>query len=335
MTHPYHVYGIGNALVDILAQVDDAFLNTVLAHPYPSEAGHTKGSMTLVSTDFQGHLLRLLENQQVRTVSGGSGANTMIGVAHLGGTAGYTGKVGNDVHGTFYADDLHAAGVHYNVPFHHETTGTCIVLVTPDAQRTMFTHLGCSVALTPADVDEAAIKAAQWVYIEGYLWDAPGPRAAAMKMTQIAHQHGVKVACTFSDAFCVRRSLDHLRELARTYVDFVFCNEEEARIFTGAADAGGALRAIRELGCGVAITRGAQGSLISHNDEAHEIPAVRVHAVDTTGAGDLYAAGVLCGLTGGCTVQEAGLRGAQAAAQVIAVHGARLLQSQSTVPDTI
>lgn len=320
----YDVYGIGNALVDILVQVDDAFLNTVLSHPYPSEAGHTKGSMTLVSTEFQGHLLRLLENHQTRTVSGGSGANTVIGVAHLGGRAKYAGKVGNDVHGTFYVDDLNAARVHFDVPFHRETTGTCIVLVTPDAQRTMFTHLGCSIDLMPADIDTEAIKAAQWVYIEGYLWDVPGPRAAAMKMIETAHANGVKIACTFSDAFCVQRSLENLRTITKEYVDFVFCNEEEAKIFTGADNTESALRAIRELGCGAAITRGKDGSLITINGEDHAIPAHRVDAVDTTGAGDLYAAGVLHGLGQGRDIRAAGMLGSQAAAHVVSVFGARL-----------
>lgn len=321
----HDVYGVGNALVDIQANVSDALLQQITQDVQPTTHDRiAKGTMHLVDTATQGHILRLLENVDTHTVSGGSAANTMIGVAHLGGRAAYAGKVGNDVHGAFYAEDLHKAGVAYRVPFGDEETGTCVILVTPDAQRTMFTHLGISTALTPDDIDEAAIRASQWVYVEGYLWDAPGPKAASLKAMEVACRYGVKVAYTFSDPFCVRRARSDFQDFTRRFVDLVFCNEEEALAFTNAGTAEDAIGTITTLETAVAITRGAQGSLLAMNGTRHVVPSVSVEAIDSTGAGDLYAAGVLHGLCSGKTPAEAGQLGSELAARILTVRGARL-----------
>ncbi|MBI4238817.1 MAG: adenosine kinase [Deltaproteobacteria bacterium] len=321
----YDVYGIGNALVDIQANVSDDLLQQITRDvPSTTHDRLAKGTMHLVDTTTQGHILRLLEEIGTHTVSGGSAANTMIGVAHLGGRAAYAGKVGDDVYGAFYAEDLHKASVAYRVPFGHAETGTCIVLVTPDAQRTFFTHLGISTALTPNDIDEAAIKASQWVYIEGYLWDAPGPKAASLKAMELACHYGVKVAYSFSDPFCVRRARSDFRDFTERFVDLVFCNEEEALAFTDAGNVEDAIGTITALDTAVAITRGERGSLFAMNGTRHIVPPVHVDAIDSTGAGDLYAAGVLHGLCSGKTPAEAGELGSALAARILTVRGARL-----------
>lgn len=325
---PTHdVYGIGNALVDIQVQVDDALLHRILHDPHPARPLHSgKGSMHLVDTGFQGHLLQLLEDHDHHTASGGSGCNTMFGLAQMGVRVKYAGKVGDDVYGAFYTEDLHQAGVDFDVPFGADATGTCLVLVTPDAQRTMFTHLGISVALTPNDLDLDTIARSRWVYIEGYLWDAPGPRAASIKAMETAKRHGARIAYSYSDPFCVARARDDFDAFTREFVDLVFCNEAEALAFAQTDSAESALAHLRTLHTNVALTRSAQGSVIVFDGATYTIPPVVVDPVDTTGAGDLYAAGVLAGLCQGQTIQEAGLLGSRLAAQVITVRGARLPQ---------
>src|SRR3989338_5171269 len=184
----YDVYGIGNALVDIQAQVDEPFLKKI---------EQPKGIMTLVDTPFQARLLEQLKDRDIHTVGGGSAANTIIGIANLGGNSYYAGKVGEDDLGSFYTEDLKQAGVHHKTPLGKEPTGTSVILITPDAQRSMFTHLGANIRLAPEDIDEEAIKNSKWVYIEGYLWYTEGPRAAAVKVMEIAKKNGVQVAYSF------------------------------------------------------------------------------------------------------------------------------------------
>lgn len=324
MSH-YDVYGIGNALVDIQAHVSEDFLASIIAEHHPGAGPHVaKGAMHLVSTEFQGHVLRLLEAHELHTISGGSACNTMIGIAQLGCRAKYAGKVGRDVYGAFYAEDLRKVGVQYDVPPGQDPTGTCIILITPDAQRTMFTHLGISTQLAPTDLDETDIQRATWVYIEGYLWDAPGPKAASLTVMELAKRHGVKVAYTFSDPFCVRRARDDFRRFTREYVDLVFCNTEEGFAFTDTDDVQAAIAAIEALGTAVAFTRSEHGSILAWNGERHVIPPVLVKPLDSTGAGDLYAAGVLAGLCRGHAPRHAGLLGSRLAAEVIAIQGPRL-----------
>lgn len=325
----HDVFGIGNALVDILVHVSDAFLSQVqqATTAFPVH----KGSMHLVGTEFQGHLLRLLEPYELHTVSGGSAANTMFGVAQLGSQACYAGKVGNDVYGAFYADDMQSMGVHFPVPRGSMTTGTCIILMTPDAQRTMFTNLGISIELTASDIDAAAIRDSRWLYIEGYLWDPPSPRAASIKAMEIAKAAGVKIAYSFSDAFCVQRARDDFRSFTREYVDLVFCNEPEALAFSQTDCVHEALTDIETLGTNIALTLGAAGSILSFHGERYQIPAQSVPAIDTTGAGDLYAAGVLHGLCHGFPIAKAGALGADLGAQIVSISGARLPRTTATL----
>ncbi len=326
----YDVYGIGNALVDIQAHVSDEFLQTIMREEHPDGPTVNKGAMHLVSTAFQGHLLRLLEEHTLHTVSGGSACNTMIGVAQMGCDAKYAGKVGSDIYGAFYAEDLQKVGIHFDVPYGTNPTGTCIIMITPDAQRTMFTHLGISTQLTADDIMVDDIARAKWVYIEGYLWDAPGPKAASLKVMELAKQHGVKVAYTFSDAFCVNRAREDFTRFTKEYVDLVFCNEAEGLAFSGSTDLDTTIRTITSLNTAVAMTRSEKGSIIAWNGSHYEIPPVLVKPIDTTGAGDLYAAGVLSGLCRGYEIAKAGALGSRLASEVIAVQGPRLPHSFPT-----
>ncbi|MBI2346871.1 MAG: adenosine kinase [Deltaproteobacteria bacterium] len=318
----YDVYGVGNALVDLVVPVRDDLLRDLLATHAGGKA--TKGSMTLMDQVGQQRLLADVESLAERTVAGGSGANSMFGIAQLGGRPRYAGKVGNDRFGNFFAQEMNGVGVHFDVPAHAASTGTCTVLVTPDGERTMFTHLGSSMELAPGDIDASAIRSSQWLYVEGYLWDSPGTRAASLKAMETAKTHGVKVSYSFSDSFCVRRALADFREFTRAYVDLVFCNEEEALAFSSTDRIDEAIRDIEGLGAAVALTRGSRGSIISADGKCYEITPLAVSVVDTTGAGDCYAAGVLYGLTHGYGWEDAGRLASRIAAQVVTVSGPRL-----------
>ncbi|MFH2203138.1 MAG: adenosine kinase [Elusimicrobiota bacterium] len=319
------VYGIGNALVDVQAGVEDAVLDKIIALKTPGAPERiAKGNMHLVDAAAQQAVLGQLAGHDLATVSGGSACNTMIGLAQLGGRAAYCGKVAGDQYGSFFAEDLRAAGVDYNVPFGEQGTGTCAVLVTPDAQRTMFTNLGISIELKPEDLDFDAIAAAKWVYIEGYLWDAAGPKAASVKAMEYAKNNGIKVAYSYSDSFCVQRALEDFRRFTKDYVDLVFCNDDEACAFAGRDDIEAALKEIEKYGTGIAATRGKQGSILVLDGARHDIAPVSCVPVDTTGAGDLYAAGVLAGLCRGLPPAEAGALGSKMAAHAISVRGARI-----------
>lgn len=324
----FDVYGVGNALVDIQAEISEDFLKTVL--DTDTNDVHTtlaKGAMHLVNTAFQGHLLHLLEQCELHTVSGGSAANTLIGVGRLGGSAAFAGKVGKDVHGAFYAEDMQAAEVQFNVPFGSNETGTSIILITPDAQRSMFTHLGISVELEAEDIDEDAIKNSKWVYIEGYLWDAPGPRAASIRTMELAKKYGVKIAYAYSDSFCVNRAKDDFHNFTKEYVDLVFCNESEGLAFADTDNVDAALQHITALSTGVALTQSEKGSIIELGGQRYNIAPVPTTAVDSTGAGDMYASGVLVGLSQGRGVQAAGDLGSWASSQIVGIRGARLPES--------
>lgn len=321
----FDVYGIGNALVDVQVKLDDAPFTALFSkrHPdAPEKIG--KGNMHLVRPGYQAHLLGSLGDLERRTVSGGSACNTMIGISRLGSKAKYAGKVGEDEFGAFFSKDLRAAGVDYEVPFGKSRTGTCVVLVTPDAQRSMFTDLGISIELTPEDLDLDAVKDSKWVYIEGYLWDAPGPKAASVRAMEHAKRHGVKIAYSYSDSFCVQRAHDDFKNFTKEFVDLVFCNQDEACAFAERDDVGAAIDVIRGLGADAAVTLGKRGSVIARDGARVEVPPEPVTPVDSTGAGDLYAAGVLAGLCQGKPIEEAGAMGSKMAAQVLAVHGARI-----------
>jgi sugar/nucleoside kinase (ribokinase family) len=309
--------GIGNALVDVLAHDDDAFL---AAH------GMTKGTMALVDAEAAERIYAAMG--PAVEASGGSAANTMAGIAGLGGRAAFIGRVRDDQLGAVYAHDLRAAGVHFQVPPAPDgaPTGRCLIVVTPDAQRTMNTYLGASVELDAGDVDEDLVAAAQVTYLEGYLWDADGARDAFRRAAQVAHAHGRRVALTLSDPFVVERHRDTFLELIDGEVDLLFANEQEIRSLYEVHDFDAALQRVRHHCEVAALTRSEKGSVIVAGDEVHVVDAAPVpggRVVDTTGAGDLYAAGFLFGWCRGDDLGRCGRLGALAAAEVIGHLGAR------------
>ena len=310
-----NVVGIGNAMVDVLARADDAFLET---------HGLAKGAMTLVDA-AQSNALYDAMGPGVE-ISGGSAGNTMAGIAALGGKGAFIGKVRDDQLGGVFGHDIRAAGVPFDTPaaIDGASTARCLVIVTPDAQRTMCTYLGACVELGPDDVDEALIAAAEITYLEGYLWDPPSAKQAFRKALGIAHTNGRRVALTLSDPFCVDRHRAEFRELAAEHIDILFANEAEIISLYEVDDFDAALQRVRQDCAVAALTRSEQGSVIVAGDTVHVIDAHPVaEVVDATGAGDLYAAGVLYGLTHGWDLASAGRLGGLAAAEVISHIGAR------------
>lgn len=311
----YDVYGVGNALVDIQVRVNEAHLQRL---------GFTKGVMTLVDESTQTRVLASLDGTPLHRCAGGSAANTVVGVADFGGRAAYAGKVGQDELGNFFLEDLRNLGVTIEVPPAAGQSGSCVVLITPDAQRTMLTHLGVSATIGPDDIVEDEIRKARYVYVEGYLFAGESSRSAALKTIHLAKQNGVKVALTISDPFLVGLCRELFWELIAGPVDLLFCNLEEARSLTGLTDPVDCAHKIHRHAADVALTLGAEGSLLMHGGQITPIEGVRVHALDTTGAGDMYAAGVLYGITNGLSWQQAGHLASHAAARIVSQLGARL-----------
>jgi sugar/nucleoside kinase (ribokinase family) len=312
------VYGVGNALVDIQAHVSDLFL---------AEVDYAKGIMTLVDAEAQRQVLARLRNIPVTRCAGGSAANTVLGVAGFGGSAAYTGKVADDDLGIFFLKDLRELGVHIDLPLVRSgQTGTCMILITDDAQRTMLTSLAVSATLGPEDIDEAALRKAKYVYVEGYLFGGEPTRSAAVRAIELAVAHGVKVALTVSDPFLIQYHRDQFWSLIEGPVDLLFCNLEEARALTGKFDAIECAQEIHRHAGNVALTMGRDGSLLMHDGEVIPIEGVPVRAVDTTGAGDMYAAGILFGVTNGLSWKQSGRLASHAAARVVGQLGARLPQ---------
>src|SRR5580692_11904521 len=316
----YDVLGIGNAIFDILVQTDETFL---------AQHGMTKGGMALID---EARALAIYDAMGPAVeMSGGSAANTIVGLANLGACAAYVGKVRNDQIGRMYAHDIRAAGVAFETRPASDgpATGCSYILVTPDGERTMNTFLGAAQELMPADIDPAQIEAASIVYLEGYLWDPKSAKEAFVKAATIAHGAGRQVALTLSDAFCVDRYRDEFIELMRKgTVDLVFANEGELHSLYKTSDFDSALKALREdVKLGV-VTRSEKGCVVSSKDGVISVPASPIQKlVDTTGAGDLFAAGFLFGLVRNAGFENAGRLGGLAAAEVIQHIGARPLAS--------
>ena len=309
------VVGIGNAIVDIIAHADDGFLTA---------AAMVKGSMTLIDEARAEEIYKTMGPGV--EMSGGSAGNTIAGVASLGGRAGYIGKVRDDLLGKVFRHDISSAGVEFPTPAATDgpATARCMILVTPDAQRTMNTFLGACVNLGPEDVDAALIARAQVTYMEGYLFDKPTAQEAFRHAARLAHAAGRKVSLSLSDSFCVERHRAAFLELIEHHIDILFGNEAEITALFETADFNAAVEKLRGLCDLAAITRGAAGSVIVTKDEIVEVPAAPVsRIVDTTGAGDLYASGVLYGLTQGKPLAECGRLGSLAAAEIISHFGAR------------
>ncbi len=313
----YGVYGVGNALVDIQAQVSDETLGRLK---------FAKGMMTLVDEETQQRVLAELDGVPVNRCAGGSAANTVIGVADFGGRAAYAGKVGNDELGEFCLADMRKMGVTIEVPPAEGRTGTCVVLITEDAQRTMLTCLGVSATLGPEDIDEAELRQAKYLYVEGYLFTAEKPHAAALKAIELAKKQGVLVAFTVSDPFLIQHHRDEFWGLIEGPVDLLFCNLQEGRSLTDLQDPIEIAHEIHKHARNVALTLGPNGSILMHEGEAISIEALTVKAVDTTGAGDMYAAGLLSGITQDLSWKQAGHLASHAAARIVTQLGARLEQ---------
>jgi hypothetical protein len=313
----YDLVGIGNALVDIEVQVDDAFIE---------QAEVTKGGMTLSSIEDQNKILDSLQSKPKKISSGGSAANTIHGASVLGAKSYYLGRVANDPHGKHYTEDMQRCGVGFSGPGSDaQGTGTCVILITPDTERTMLTHLGVSSSLHPDNVDEAIVKNARGVYVEGYLWTGDETRQAGEQMAKIAKKQGIPVSFTLSDAFVVNSFKESLTEFIQCHVDVLFCNEVEAQAMTGESDALEAFKKLQVMVDTVFLTLGAKGSLVGKNaQEPVEVKTFPVKAVDTTGAGDLFAAGALYGVLNNHSLEESAIIGSYCAAQVVSHMGGRL-----------
>jgi fructokinase len=309
------ILGIGNAIVDVLARAEDSFLAT---------HGMAKGGMALIGAD-QAEAIYQVMGPGVES-SGGSAGNTCAVAAALGARVGFLGKVADDGLGQVFAHDIRAAGVAFPTPPLPATTAPtarCLILVSPDGQRTMNTFLGACVHFSEADLDAAAIAAAKVTYMEGYLFDPPAAVNAFYAAARMAHAAGRQVAISLSDAFCVHRHRDAFLRFVREEADILFANESELLALYETetwAEAEALVRADVKLAC---LTRSEQGSIIVSGAETHQVAAVPTQVVDTTGAGDAYAAGFLAAYTQGLGLAEAGRWGSVAAAEVISHFGAR------------
>ncbi|MCC2096947.1 MAG: adenosine kinase [Hyphomicrobiales bacterium] len=316
----FDIVGIGNAIVDVLSQTEDDLLIA---------EGMQKGSMSLADEERTAHLYGKMG--QTTVISGGSAANTIVGAASLGAKTAFIGKVKNDRAGDEFTHDIRAMGVHFNTSAATDgpATAKCLVFVTPDGERTMNTYLGACQNLTAADVDEETIQSAKVTYLEGYLWDPPAAKEAFVKASDIAHAANRKVALTLSDAFCVDRYRDEFRQLMKDgKVDIVFANEHELHSLYQTSDFNSAVEALREENVLGVVTRSAEGSVVVTRAKNWAVPVFPIDKlVDTTGAGDLYAAGFLAGYTRDLALDQCARLGGLAAAEVIQHVGARPQQN--------
>jgi sugar/nucleoside kinase (ribokinase family) len=316
MNKKIQVVGIGNAMVDILSHIEDDFL---------SENGVEKGIMQLIDMDRAVELYGRMGPAQ--EVSGGSAANTIAGIAALGGRTAYVGKVKDDQLGAIFAHDLRAQGAVYETPMAEARpgaeTGRCMVLVTPDGERSLNTYLGWSEFLGPDDIDEGMMARADWLYLEGYRFDGPDSKAAFAKAIAACKGAGGKISLTLSDPFCVDRHRDDFLTMIREHVDLLFCNAQEMQAMYPAEDLQASIKlAAKEVEI-VACTASEDGAYILRGGELDHAHAVPTQIVDATGAGDLFASGFLYGLTAGFDMLTCGRMGCVAAAEVISHIGAR------------
>ncbi len=310
----YDVVGLGNPLIDIFFNVDD---------PFMSDLKLEKGSMNLVDVSRQEEILKKAIGLKKSTALGGSCANTMAMISQLGGKSAYGGKLGDDELGTDYENQLIDLGVTSLLKKQDGSTGSTIILVTPDAERTMNTHLGMCVNYSQNDIEPEAIGDAKYIYVEGYLWDTPTQKEAVVAALKHAKSVGTKISMSLSDSFCVERHKPDFQNLLDKYVDLVFCNDAEAQIMTDKSTTSEQLKALSDSVEHIVLTLGKKGSVVYNNGNITEINAIEVEAIDTTGAGDSYAAGYLYGLTNGYTEEESGNLAAYCAATIVNQLGPR------------
>lgn len=311
----YDVYGLGNALVDIQYQVDPSFFE---------EMDIDKGVMTLIEEDRQQALIRALGGKEMARSSGGSAANTMIALANCGGRGYYACKVAEDGDGDFYVRDLNAAGVVSNQSNRAEgITGKCLVMITADADRTMNTFLGITSTFGSEQIEESVIAESQYIYIEGYLVAADAGFEAALVAQRFAQGHGTKVSLTLSDPFIVATFKDRMAALVDAGVDMLFCNEDEAKMFTGVETTADAIDALRNRTAGFAVTCGADGARVRDGGELVHSPGFKVDAVDTNGAGDSFAGAYLYAVAHGYSTEQAAKLATYVSSNVVAKYGPR------------
>jgi sugar/nucleoside kinase (ribokinase family) len=312
---PIDVYALGNGIVDHLVSVTDVELEDLRLK---------KGGMALTDEDGQEAIQTFLGDRTGSLHAGGSNANTIVGLAQLGAKVSYACSLGDDDAGRFYALDFNRYGVHLTGKPKKGTTGTCVILITPDGERTMNTHLGISTELTLADVSEAEIARASWLYVEGYLLASPTAAATAFKAMETAKRLGTQVAITFSDGFIVESFGAHLRSAVKEFANLVFANQREAAAYTGLREPHEAIEVILKDCKRVCVTHGGEGSYVHLDGVTRHVPAFPATPEDLTGAGDLYAAGVLYGLTHGLNAVESAQLGSRLAHKVVLQVGARL-----------
>jgi len=313
----YDVYGLGNALVDMEFEINDQFLQ---------DNKIDKGVMTLVDENQQHELISQLDAFGGNKASGGSAANTLIAVSSMGGSSYYSCKVADDELGQFYLDDLKSAGVDCNMNGRHKggITGKCLVMVTPDAERTMHTFLGVSSELSPYEVSEEAIKNSGICYLEGYLTTSDTGKAANIAAREIAQKNNIKTALTFSDPFVVDHFHDGFTETIGDGIDLLFCNEVEALSYTKKDSIDDAIATIKTFAKNFAITLGSNGAVVFDGNTMIDIAAHSVKAVDTNGAGDLFAGAFMYGLARGMSYEEAGNLASKASSIIVSQFGPRL-----------
>lgn len=314
----FDVAGIGNAIVDVLSFTPEHFL---------TEENLTKGTMLLVDEQRAKTLYRKMG--QATECSGGSVANTLAGMASLGGRTAFIGKVRNDQLGSIFVHDLHAVGVHFATPAitSGPSTASCFVYVTPDAQRTMATYIGACSLVSEEDIDEQLIEQAMVTYIEGYLWDTENAKAAIRKAIDLAHQAGRKVAFTLSDTFCVDRHRAEFLQLIENDIDLLFANEAEIKSLYHTQNFDAAIDNVKGACEIAAITRSEKGSIVLTRETLETVPTQTVaKVIDTTGAGDLYASGFLYGLTRGWELPDCARLGNRCAGEIIGQLGARSMR---------
>lgn len=320
----YDVYGIGNALVDMEFEVEEEFIN---------KANIAKGLMTLVDEARQHEITSTLHGIAHKKACGGSAANTMIAVAEFGGKSFYSCKVSNDELGQFYFRDLAEHGVDTNLsthPLESGITGKCIVLITPDGDRTMNTFLGITSNFSTKELIEEQLKDSKYLYIEGYLVASPTAKLAMIEAKKIAEANGVKTSISLSDVSMVKFFGEGLKEVIGEGVDLLFCNEAEAFAYTNTEDVNVAAAALKKIAKTFVITLGAKGALVYDGKEEILVPTTKVEVVDTNGAGDLFAGTVLYGINNGLTFEEAARLGCSASSTLVTQFGPRLRQEQVT-----
>lgn len=322
MSKKYNLYGVGNAIVDIITEVE---------HDFFEKNSVEKGVMTLVDERRQQQLMKAIDMKRSKLSGGGSAANTVTALTQLGGKGFYSCLVAKDELGRIFLEDLKANGVSTNLTYENcpeGESGRCLVMTSPDAQRTMNTFLGVSSFLSPEHLDEEAIKQSEYIYLEGYLVASPKGLEAMKTAKKIAERSGVQVSLTFSDPSMVKYFPNQMKEIVGASVDLLFCNDEEAMIYTGTDSLETAREKLKEIAKRFVITLGANGALIFDGDTFIKIEPYKVMAVDTNGAGDMFAGAFMYGITNGHSYAEAGKLASLASSGVVAQYGPRLTKEQ-------